>query len=274
MGGDWMIGKFATASAPTLLLLTFLLGAQAFAQTTPADQTPAPAPTAPQQTTAPTPAAQPSGSGQEPAEEEPPLQRKASPHDYKNWNFNVGGGANMASGTTKNFVRSGGWVASAGVARNASKYLGLRADFIFADLPLRQSTLGLAEAGSATSQVYALTLDPIINIPVTSKYSGYVLFGPGFYHRTGKLSSDNAVPGSQCSAFWDWWGACLASSVSIPVNGSFVKSSLNELGYNFGGGLARKVRGSIEIYAEYRLMHGSNSGITTDFRPITVGVRW
>ena len=36
-----------------------------------------------------------------------------------------------------------------GVARNANKYLGLRADFIYANLPLRDSTLQLAQATGA-----------------------------------------------------------------------------------------------------------------------------
>lgn len=38
-----MIGKFASASALTLLVVTILPGAQGFAQTAPAEQTPAPA---------------------------------------------------------------------------------------------------------------------------------------------------------------------------------------------------------------------------------------
>jgi opacity protein-like surface antigen len=261
-----MIGKFATASALTLLVLTILLGTQGFAQTTPAGQTPA------TPSTAPAPAAQQPASGQEPADEESTSRRKVRPHDYKNWNFNAGIGANVDSGSTKKFVRGGGGAASAGVARNANKYLGLRADFIWANLPLRQSTLGLAQATSATSNVFALTLDPIINIPVTHLYSGYVLFGPGFYHRFGTLDSDTTVPGSGCNPFWTWWGAC--STVSIPLSGSFVKSSQSEFGYNVGGGVARKVRGDIELYAEYRIMHGSGNGIQTDFRPITIGVRW
>src|SRR6266436_3539250 len=91
MGGEWMIGKFATAIALTLLVLTILLGAQGFAQTTPAEQTPAatpptPAPAAQQA------AAQQPASGQEPADEESTSRRKAKPHDYKNWTFNVGAG--------------------------------------------------------------------------------------------------------------------------------------------------------------------------------------
>jgi len=265
------MGKFASVLA--LLILTILLGAQGLAQTTPAGQEPAPAPATPTPA-AQQPAAQQPASGQEPAEEQSSSRRQARPHDYKNWSYNVAAGANTDSGTTKTFVRGGGVVGTAGVARNGNKYLGLRADFIFADLPLRQSTLALAQAASATSHVYAITLDPIINIPVTSNYSGYVLFGPGFYHRFGSLSSDTTVPGSPCNGFWTWWGACSSGNGSLALSGSFVHSSQNEFGYNLGGGVTRKMPSGVEIYLEYRFTHGSRNGITTDFRPITVGVRW
>jgi opacity protein-like surface antigen len=275
MGGEWMMAKFAsvtaTAIALTLLVLTTFWGAKGFAQTTPAEQAPAtpsatPAPAAQQ------PAAQQPASGQEPADEESTSRRKAKPHDYKNWTFNVGAGANLDSGTTKTWVRGGGFVATAGVARNANKYLGLRADFIYANLPLRDSTQQLAQATGATNYALDFTLDPIINIPVTKLYGGYVLIGPGFYHRAGSLSGSTAVPGSACNGFWTWWGAC--ANVSIPLSGSFVNSSQNAFGYNFGGGVTRKMPSGVEIYAEYRLTHASHNGITTDVRPITIGVRW
>jgi hypothetical protein len=38
--------------------------------------------------------------------------------------------------------------------------------------------------------------------------------------------------------------------------------------------VARKMPSGVEIYLEYRLMHGTASNITTDFRPITIGFRW
>lgn len=268
-----MIGKFATASALTLLL-TILLGLQALAQTTPAGQAPtAPADQtpSPQTPAAQAPASQQPASGQEPADEESSSRRK-KPRDYKNWTFNVGAGANLDSGTTKVFVRGGGGVATAGVARNANKYFGLHADFTFADLPLRDSALELAQAPSATNHLFAFTLDPIINFPVTSKYGGYVLIGPGFYHRSGSLDSSTAVPGSACNSFWTWWGAC--PNVSIPLSGKFLNSSLNEFGYNLGAGVTRKMPSGVELYAEFRLMHGSHDHITTDVRPITIGLRW
>ena len=286
-----MIGKFATASVLSLLILTTILGGLGFAQATPSGESPSspssPASTpqqpaaqqpaaqqpAAQQPSSQQPTAQPSSSDQEASEEESSSsRRKAKPHDYKNWSYNVGAGANVDGGTTRTFVRGGGVVGTAGIARNGSKYLGLRADFIFANLPLRDSSLQLAQAGSASSYLFAFTLDPIINVSVTKTYGGYVLFGPGYYHRFGTLNSDTAVPGSSCNAFFDWWGAC--PTVSLPLSGSFVNSSQNHFGYNVGGGITRKMPSGVEIYAEYRLTHGSGNGTTTDVRPITVGVRW
>lgn len=261
------MGKFATRSALTLVL-TICFGAQGFSQEAPPVQTPAPAEQTPAaQTLSP----QAPASDQQPADEESTSRRKR-PHDFKNWTFDAGVGANLDSGKTKTFVRGGGGVGTVGVARNVNRYLGLRADFIFANLPLRDSTLRLAQATGATSYSLNATLDPIINIPVTKLYTGYVLFGPGFYHRTGSLKSSTAVPGSACNAFWSWWGSC--ANVSIPLNGSFANSTQNEFGYNFGAGVTRKVPSGVEVYLEFRLMHGSHNGITTDIRPITVGVRW
>lgn len=265
-----MIGKFATASALMWLVL-ILLNVQGFAQATPAGQSPAPTP-ATSPAAAQQPTAQQPDTSQEPAEEDTIGRRRAKPKEYKNWNYNVGFGANIDSGTTKTFVRGGGLDGTVGVARNANKYLGLRADFIFENLPLRDSTLELAQATGATSYALDFTLDPIINIPVTKLYSGYVLFGPGFFHRSGTLNGDSTVPGSGCNSFWTWWGAC--TNVSIPLSNSFESSSQNEFGYNFGAGVARKMPSGAEVYVEYRITHGSANNTTTDTRPITIGVRW
>lgn len=264
--------KFASVSATarllTLLLVTILLGAEGLGQSAPA---PAPAPDAAAQQPAATPPA--AASGQEPADEES-TSRRVKPHDYKNWSYNVGAGANLDSGETRDWVRQGGFAAAGGVARNANKYLGLRADFIFANLPLRDSTQQLAQATGATSRVYSFAINPIINLPVTKLYGGYVTFGPAFSHREGSLSGDTALPGSGCNGFWTWWGACTNSNFSIPVNGNFVNSNVNQFGYDFGGGVTRKMPSGVEIYAEYRIMHSSRNGITTDYHPITIGFRW
>jgi Outer membrane protein beta-barrel domain len=284
MGGEWMIGKFASARALTaLILLIFLtsLGGAAFlparaSAQTPTDQSPGAAPATgeadAQQPQPQTPAAQQSGNEEE-SPEETPLPRQKKPRDYNKWSYNVGAGAAVYGGTTKTFVRGGGVGGTVGVARNANKYFGLRGDFMYQDLPLKQSSLLLAQAGSANTYVLSFMVDPVINIPVSNTYGGYVLFGPGYFHRGGTLNSDLAVPGSGCTAFWTWWkGIC--PNDSLPLDGSFIHSSQNDFGYNVGAGITRKMPSGVQIYAEFRLIHGSANGTTTDVRPITVGVRW
>jgi opacity protein-like surface antigen len=209
---------------------------------------------------------------QEASPEESTSRRKVKPRDYKNWSFNVGGGASVDNGATKTYVRGGGVVAAAGVARNYSKYFGLRADFQWDNLPLRNSALQLAQARSATSQAYTVMVDPIINIPVTTNWGGYVLFGPSYVHRSGTLDSSTALPGSACNGFFVWWGACFNGS--LPINGKFLSESQNEFGFNFGGGITRKITPRVELYAEFRYVRGTHSGIQTAFRPITLGLRW
>jgi hypothetical protein len=274
-----MIRKFATVPgfrvALGLILGAILAGATTVhAQQTstqqPADQPAAqqpPAPSSAQQQ----PATQPTGV-QEASPEDIGPSHKIKVKGYKNWTFNAGGGASLTNGNTENFVRGGGGVVAAGAARNTSKYFGLRLDFQWDNLPLRDRALFLAQAPGANSHVYSLSLDPIINIPATPTWGGYILGGPSYYHRSGKLDSSTAIPGSACNPFFAWWGSC--SSVSLPINGGFLKSSQNEFGENFGFGLTHKISDRFELYAEFRDLHGKNNTVTTDLRPITIGVRW
>ena len=214
-----MIRKFAgiprLGIVQSAVLMTILMGvATVHAQQTPAQQPSGGQPQTQQ------PAGQPSSTGQESSSTQQSSSQEASPeeiareriartHNYKNWTFNVGGGASLTGGTTHEFVRGGGGVGAAGVARNYSKYFGFRLDFQFDNLPLRTTALQAAQATGGHSQVYTLMLDPIINIPVTHAWGGYIVFGPGFYHRTGKLDSSTAIPGSACNPFQIVVGALL-----------------------------------------------------------------
>jgi opacity protein-like surface antigen len=264
-----MIRKFATVSGPrvlSLVLTTILAGTAAVhAQQSPT-QPPAQAPETQQQ-----PENQQSSS-QEASPEETQRPAKGKGNEYKKWTYNVGGGASLTNGTTKTFVRGGGGIGAAGVARNYSKYFGVRLDFQFDNLPLRTSALQSAQAPGATDHVYSLMFDPIINVPVSKNWGGYVLGGASFLHRSGKLDSSTAIPGSACNPFFTWWGHCFNGS--LPIDGQFLHSSQNEFGYNFGGGITRKIRPNIDFYAEFRYLHGKHNNITTDLRPITIGIRW
>lgn len=275
-----MVRKFAAVGGvwfALVLVMVTILAEAASAQAQQSSQQP-PADAGQSHASPAQPQAQPqtesqqSGSQQTAQEEENVPGRKPKAREYTNWTFNIGGGANLASGTTQKYVRGGGGVAAAGVARNYSKYFGIRLDFQWDNLPLRASALELAQSPGATSHVYSVMLDPIINIPVTKEWGGYVVFGPGYFHRSGSLDSSTAIPGSACNGFFTWWGSCF--NASLPLNGKFLNTSLDEFGYNFGAGVTRKIRPNVDFYAEFRFLHGSRNGITTDVRPITVGIRW
>jgi len=267
-----MIRKFATIPAISLvqraILFIVLMGvAVVHAQQAPAQQDPAAQPQAQQPADN-----QQSSSSQEASEEETSRSRPIKPRGYQKWTFNVGGGANLPAGTTDKYVRGGGGVAAAGAARNYSKYFGLRLDFQFDNLPLRTSALQLAQAPGANNHAYALMLGPVINIPASTNWGGYLVFGPAFVHRSGKLDSSTAIPGSACNGFFTWWGHCFDSS--LPINGNFLHSSQNDFGYDLGGGITRKLRPNMDFYIEFRYLHGKHNNISTDVRPITIGIRW
>jgi len=267
-----MIRKFAALARLRLVpALTFLVTILAGASLVRAQQTSTPQAQSQQPPAQPAPNTRQSSSSQEATQEEIG-PRKTKPREYKSWTFNVGGGASLTSGSTKTFVRGGGGVGDVGVARNYSKYFGLRADFQFDNLPLRNTALQQAQASGASSHAYSLMIGPIINIPVTKNWGGYVLIGGSYFHRSGKLDSSTALPGAGCNPFFTWWGNCYGTS--LPLNGKFLSESLDQFGYNLGGGVTRKIRPNVELYGEFRFMHGTHSGITTDLRPITIGVRW
>jgi opacity protein-like surface antigen len=267
-----MIRKFVTVPGFRVVRMLIWMTILAGATTAHAQQTPAQPPSAQQQPPA---AQQPDSqqtSSQEISAEETMPGHKPKVKDYKNWVFNVGGGANLTSGTTETFVRGGGGVAAAGVARNYNKYFGLRADFQWDNLPLRDSALQLAQAPSATSHVYTLMLGPIVNLPLPRGWGAYIVGGVSFLHRSGNLDSSTAIPGSACNTFFDWWGTCF--NASLPLNKQFLSTSQNQFGENLGFGVTYKIRQNVDLYGEWRYVHGKRSGITTDFRSITIGVRW
>ena len=126
--------------------------------------------------------------------------------------------------------------------------------------------------GSASSYLFALNVGPVINIPVTKDWGGYILFGGGYYHRWGTLSSNATVPGF------------VLHSVLYMVDGlrgceysgewKFYHFRPKPLRLRRGGGDHAQDAQWVQLYAEFRLMHGSGNGTTTDVRPITLGVRW
>src|ERR1700736_6605511 len=103
-----MSRKFATVSRFRIVLALMLLTILAGAASVHAQQTPGQQPPPSQQPSAPQQADTQQPSSQDTSTEEIGPIRKPKVKDYKNWTFNVGGGANLTNGNTRNFVRGGG----------------------------------------------------------------------------------------------------------------------------------------------------------------------
>jgi len=202
-----------------------------------------------------------------------PGRKPPRPPDYHKWTFTVGGGASLTSGTTNTFVKSGGGTVVAGAGRNINRILGVNLDFMWNNLPLRDSALILAQAPGAKANLYSLSLDPIFNIPITKHYGGFITTGLGWYHRSGELDSTTVVAGSPCNPFFQWWGSCVVNG--IPPGKNVRSSTQDAFGGNIGFGLSYKLRPmGPRLYFEFAFHHASHNGIATNVRPITVSFRW
>src|SRR5581483_7703222 len=168
-------GSRLFATAVLMMILTGVAGLcaqQAPDQPQPNDQSQAQEPSGQSSTQG--SSSQESSSSQEVSPEDIGKQRRAKAHNYKNWEFNVGAGASMPNGTTNQFVRGGGGIIGAGVARNYSRDFGFRLDVQWDNLPLRTPALQAAQTSSANDHAYLVNLDPIINIPATKNWGGYI----------------------------------------------------------------------------------------------------
>ncbi|HKU26989.1 MAG TPA: hypothetical protein VJQ54_16055, partial [Candidatus Sulfotelmatobacter sp.] len=122
-----MIGKFVRVCGLRPILILAVLATYAAAQQDAAQAPAGQQPPASQQPQTEPQSQPPSGQEASPEEIERPGRKKAI--SYDKWTFNVAGGASLTNGTTQKFVRGGGGIGAAGVARNYSRYFGLRLDF-------------------------------------------------------------------------------------------------------------------------------------------------
>ncbi len=140
------------------------------------------------------------------------------------WNFNVGGGVGFPIKDTGKFVNDGGNF-SIGAGPNFGRFFGLKGEFMWQDLPLKQEVLTLTGSPDSSSRAsYGLTGNLIFRIPTGTRLGLYAIGGGGWYHASGELTTPTVVPGTVCSPFWGWWGACTTGL--IPVDALYFRFTL------------------------------------------------
>jgi len=192
--------------------------------------------------------------------------------EFNRWNFTIGGGIGFPQSTSASFVNNGAnFVVGAGP--NLRKFLGLDAEFMWHDLPVKRNVINALQVPDASARLYSVTFNGIVPIPTHGKVGFYLIGGGGWYHRSGELTEPGLVHGTVCEPFWIWWGDCVDGL--IPGNKVLASSSSDTFGGNIGGGITYRFgMGSIKFYSEARYHHAPHNHINTDILPLTFGLRW
>ena len=192
--------------------------------------------------------------------------------DVPRWNFNVGGGIGFPQSNTADFVNNGANFVVGG-GPNLTRLLGVDGEFMWHDLPVKQSVITQLGVPAASAREYALTINGILRLPMKGRLGIYGIGGGGWYHRSGEATAPALVPGTVCPPFWDWWGTCISGL--WPANVVIASTSSNAFGGNIGGGVTYRLGESgVKFYTEIRYHHASHNQVNTDLLPLTFGVRW
>ncbi len=247
------------------------------------------------------------------AAQPPPRRRRYGRPNYNDsrtnsdgsnkYTFEVGGGFNLPTGGTHNYLTTG-WNIQVGGGRNFNKTFGVLAQFDYDHFGFQTATLNnllaiyngppiyatdqngnpLTQLGGG-SHIWSFTLDPIINYYTSDSWGAYVIGGVGFYHKTANFT----IPG--IGTYCDPYYGCY----QYQANQTIDKYTSNAFGANGGLGFTYKASrfSSVKFYAEARYVWTDNkprpfddSGNTsyfnvfpqnsrqTTYLPVTFGVRF
>src|SRR5882672_8966330 len=85
----------------------------------------------------------------------------AHAQDVPRWNFNVGGGIGFPQSDTADFVNDGANFVVGG-GPNLTRLLGVDGEFMWHDLPVKQSVITQLGVPAASAREYALTINGIL----------------------------------------------------------------------------------------------------------------
>jgi len=182
------------------------------------------------------------------------------------FSFAIGGGFTEPIGTAGRYLDLG-WNAQAGAGYNFTSHLGAMVDFNYNHMGIDSGTLATLGAPGGDTQIWSLTLDPIVHINRKGPVQFYLIGGGGIYHRYNQLTAPSVGFGPTATSF---------GFFNAPIAGETVLASysINKPGFDAGAGISFGTRWHAKFYAEARYNRMFSNGPDTDFIPVTFGVRW
>jgi opacity protein-like surface antigen len=189
------------------------------------------------------------------------------------FNFDIGGGIGFPSSTLSSFANSGGdFVVGGGV--NLGQFLGVNAEYMYQDLPPKQSVIALTGAPGGSARQNSLTGNVLLHLAERHKFGVYGIGGIGWYHRSWDLTAPTLAIGTTCLPSYAFWGVVCSNGL-VSATQVLASGSANAFGWNIGAGATYRLGEShFKIYAESRVHFAYYSGINSRVIPLTFGLRF
>ena len=197
---------------------------------------------------------------------------------------NVGGGVTFPVGNLGDTFDTG-WNGAIGVTFNVSPVVGIQAEYMYNRMNGPERTFAnLAPTPQAGDSVFIESNHPMhagtFNLVLRSNsggaVNGYVLFGPGVYHRIVQLTSPGVGIITVCDPYWL---ICYPEPVSTDV--ILGDRSSTDFGVNVGGGITFGHEAKFYVEARYHYVwgpkfEGISDSVSTNaaYFPLTFGFRF
>lgn len=203
--------------------------------------------------------------------------------------FNVGFGVTYPSSDLKNDFNAG-WNGDFGVTFFVKPTIGLQAEYGYHHMNGPERTFPDLTPGSNGSvliesnhHMHIGTFNLVVRPHTSGAVGGYVLVGPGVYHRTIQLTTPSVGFITVCDPYWL---VCYPTAVS--VDAVVGDRSSTDFGMNFGGGLTFGHESKLYVEFRYHYVWGPKIGPTAtpaasssgtystslQYFPITFGFRF
>ena len=178
-----------------------------------------------------------------------------------------------------------GWNGAIGVTFNASPAVGIQAEYMYHRFggPDRTFQNEGTEGDSlltieSNHQMHVGTFNLVLRGGGNGPVGGYVLAGPGVYHRIVQLTSPSIGVTTVCDPYW-----LVCYPVAVSTDQIIGDRSSTDFGINVGGGITFGSAARFYIEARYHYVWGPKItpvGSTTEYStnaqyfPLTFGVRF
>lgn len=162
-----------------------------------------------------------------------------------------------------------GWNAQAQAGVNFfGARLGLVGEFDFNDMGINSTTLSAVGFPGGNTYIYSFSGEPVIRFHPNSRFSPYLIGGPGVYHRDVDFTVPGVATGFGIDPFFGIYPVGISTNIVVQHYATTKLGVNGGLGFNY-----RLGSGHAKFFAEarYTQMYTQH---TMAYIPVTFGFRW